>query len=484
MSDYTITYPCSPNDPGAQAERIRKMLTEGFDTPYSETIPPVFVDYQEYAVNTVFQRAFSKLFLPTGVKWIDYHLEREGFKRSFQDNMKRMLNTGEYFAVLSVMSGKIRIDRLPKEWVRSIGVYEKTGELLLLIYVEPVILPQRSGEKARIGWKKTTMTPEQVTVALSTDENHPDDEEQYRIVGRSLNKYGFIPVVPFKLGTRPRGEPVWWHVRDQIDQINNIVNDLRMINAYNAAPVKWVKTDGEFQGIGPYGYVEMGLEDEIGALTIEAGRSLTDELAIAVGIFSDILGAPITSILQVGKHASGEAIEKRLDTLTRKAKQLREYVGNQMELMFRMMSALIAQGLVDGIDFNDPVVAPLLTEHVALADDPPEYRQETDLKYYASLGEPIDLAAYEVPEVRWEPIEELDPQGLLNLANAFEKLMELGLLTREKASIMLNLNFDQFVAASDLASHSAGDVARIDDSAPTKKESATVEKSEPTRKAS
>jgi hypothetical protein len=123
-----------------------------------------------------------------------------------------------------------------------------------------------------------------------------------------------------------------------------------------------------------------------------------------------------------------------------------------MELMFRMMSAMIAQGLVDGVDFRDSNMAPLLTDCVKLNGDPPELQEAADIAYYSNLGIPVDLAVYEVPQVKWYSIDPVDPQGLDFMAQAFEKLLTLGLMTREQAVILLNLNFDQFVVATDMAS--------------------------------
>jgi len=451
MVDLTVRYNACPSDTSgaAQAERIRKLLENSGESVYDEMVPPVYADYRSYAVNTVFQRAFSQRYMPTGWGWIDHLLEREGFNNTFQSNMQRMLDTGEYFAALSVRGGMIRIDRLPRDWVRRLGVYEKTGEILLLVYIEPIVLPNTSN--TRIGWRKSEMTPERTVVSISTDEHHPDDKDQYTQISVTSNPYGFIPVVPFKLGTNERGEPIWWKVRYQIDQINDIVNDIRMINSYNAAPVKWVKTDGAFHGIGNYGYVEMGLDDAIGALVVESGQSLETELVNTIGMYSDILGAPVTSILQVGKNASGEAIEKRMDTLTRTAKQLREHVGNQMELMFRMMSAFVAQGLIEGVDFNDSLLKPLLTECVICENYSERQCEEADLAYFSHIGEPVDLAVYDVPQIKWPSIEPLDPQGLDWMAQAFEKLLTLGIISKQEAKIVLGFNYDQFTVASDMA---------------------------------
>ena len=451
MGDYTITYPCPPGvDPSSEIERLEKILDEGSNNAYSEDVPILYADYREFAVNTLFQRAFSKIFLPTGVKWIDYLFEREGFRRSFQDNMKRMLSQGEYFAVLDVRDGKIRIDRLPADWVRRAGVYEKTGELMLLIYVEPIVLP--SFFETKIGWRKVTITPSLVIEAISADEDHPDDDEMYVEKRRIPNVYGFVPVIPFKLGTKERGEPIWSRAVSQIDQINDIINDIRIVNAYNAAPVKYVKTDGAFAGLGSHGYVELGVGDDIGIIQAQTSESLFTELDYAVGVYSDVLGIPITSILQVGKHASGESIEKRLDTLTRKAKELREYVGNQIQLMIRMLSAFVAQGLVDGIDFEDPFLKPLLTSCVVLSEASEEEKANADKVFMETLGSPVDLAVYEVPEIKWPPIEDLDPQGLTAMIDALGKAVEYGFLTTEAAIAILYMNFDQFVVAADLAS--------------------------------
>lgn len=448
MEDHTITYPAAPQSGGVgQALKWQKVLDNISDQSSGliDEVPLIRVDYREFTVNTVHNRAFSHIFLPVGVGWIDDLLKRKGFIRSFKDNMRRMLDTGEYFVMLGVNNGDIDIDRLPRDWVRHCAFYEKTGELLYLVYIEPVVLLQKIHQ---ISWRRTTWTPTSVKMEISLDDN-PNEEKAYTVIRHQLNPYGFIPVIPFKLGTEERGQPIWRPVEHIISQIQDIVNDIRLINAYNAAPIKYIKTDGEFTGVNDEGLIQIGIEDELGALTIQIGRSLFDELSYAVGIMSDIVGIPITSILQVGKHASGEAIEKRLDTLTRESKSLREHVGQQMQLMFKMFAAFISMGLVE-VDLEDPGIAIYLTDQVVSMRDSYERRETAKAIYASNLGTPVDLTAYGVPDVKWVPIEKINPQDFLQLMQGLQTAVESEFISNGEARRLLAMNVEHLLVAEDL----------------------------------
>lgn len=447
MPDYTIDFPSPPGTHGVSFQLTLQKTFENLANQYglADSIPMIRVDYRDFIVNTVHHRAFSHIFLPVQVDWIDDILDREGFIRSFEGNMRRMLDTGEYFALLGVKEGRIVIERLPRDWVTQCAFYEKTGELLLLIYIEPVVLLTNI---SKISWRKTTWSPSSIKVEISTDEDKTE-AAAYRVVSNVLNPFGFVPVVPFKLGTRDRGEPIWKNVEHLIGQIQDIVNDIRLINAYHAEPIKYVKTDGDFRGIGETGFVQIGQADELGVLTYSIGEGLFKELDYTVGIMSDISGIPITSILQVGRHASGEAIEKRLDTLTRTAKRLREDVGRQMQLMFRMMCAFISMGLVE-VDLENPNIAPLLTEQVIGPTDSLERKEIAKAIYASNLGNAVDLTAYKVPDVKWVPVEKLNPQDLFQLIQGLNLAIEGGLMSEEEARRVLELNIDALVVAQDL----------------------------------
>lgn len=445
MTTYDITIPGGPLGSNLEA-RMQQLFEVAGLGGNSDDIPIIKVDYREFAVNTVLQRAFSQLFQLTGVDWIDALLEKEGFRRSFKDNMKRMLNTGEYFALVGVRGGSIFIDRLPRDWVTRCAFHEKTGELLLLIYIEPIIV---TANWNRVSWRKITWTPNAITTAISTVED-ASIEEAYHIVHRILNPYGFVPVVPFKLGTQERGVPIWKAAESIIDVVNDIINDIRYIDAYHAAPTRYIKSDGEIKGVGTTGYVQLSPGDDIGALTYDLGSSLFNELENSLAVMSDILGIPITSLLAIGKHASGEAIEKRFDTLNRTCNNLRESVGEQMQLMFKMMCALISQGLVS-VDVEDPNIIPLLTDQIVLPDYDELQRQQATENYLANLGLAVDLSAFKVPDVKWVPIEKINTQELLSLTQALVALIENNLVTSEEARKLLELNSEHLIVVQDLA---------------------------------
>jgi hypothetical protein len=423
---------------------------------YTDEIPIVRINYREFAVNMIFQRAFSLLPLPTGVEWIDNIIEREGFLRAFKDNMRRMLNTGEYFALLKIVNDKIKIDRVPREWVTNIIVSEQTGELLLLIYTEPIIIPDRV---TKTGWRKITWSPTTIKTAISLDDNSLE-ESAYKNKSVQPNPYGFVPIIPFKLGTKVRGEPIWKPADGVIRVLEDIYNDIRLINAYHSAPIKYIKTDAEFKGIGPEGFVQIGTEDDIGALTYTIGESLFNEFVFAIGILSDILGIPPQSILQVGKHASGEAIEKRLDTLNRQAKSLREYVGEQMRLMFKMMSALVSKGLIE-VDLEDPSIQPLITDQVILPEDSYEQRENAITIFALNVGIPVELNSelYDVPDIKWVPIEKINPQDFLQLIQGLAQAIETNLMTLDESRKILAMNIEHLMVATDLVTTDKDELA-------------------------
>lgn len=444
-----MTYPAPVGTHGASHQlTLMKIFDDLANSGFGfvDEVPLIRVDYREFVVNTVHNRAFSHIYLPVGVDWIDDLLVREGFARSFKDNMRRMLDTGEYFAYLGVRDGRIFIDRLPRDWVTRCAFYEKTGELLLLVYVEPVVLLDRIH---KISWKRVTWTPETKKTEISLEDD-PTEEEAYTVQSIEFNPYGFVPVVPFKIGTHDRGKPIWKDAEGIINQIQDIVNDIRLINAYHAAPLRYIKTDGEIHGIGEDGLLQLGPEDDIGALTYSIGDGLFKELDYAIATLSDILNVPVTSILQVGRHASGEAIEKRIASLTRMCKGLREHVGEQMKLMFRMMGAFISKGLVE-VDVSDPQIASLLTDQVIVSGDTWEIIERKKAVFASNLGRPMDLTAFiNVPDVKWVPIEKIIPQDFLQLMQGFQLALETGLITPAEARKMLELNIDQLLIANDL----------------------------------
>lgn len=445
INERTVVYPSAPYSSEALQMKFMKINDAHLQSIFEGGVPLVKVDYREFAVEQVFERAFSTLFIPTGVSWIDNILLREGYVRSFKDNMMRMLRTGEYFAFLGVRNGKIFIDRIPEDEVTICVVSEKTGELELFVYVEPIVI---FALKQKLAWRRVTWTPTTFKIEVSLEDD-PKDNESFRVQRIDLNPYGFVPIVPFKLGTQPRGIPIWKPAESVINTIEDVFNDIRFINAYHAAPQKWMKTDGDYKGINPDGIIIMGQEDEIGVLTYNQGNALHDEFVTCISIMSDLLGIPVTSLLQVGKHASGEAIEKRLDTLTRKAKNLREFIGVQMELMFRMMCAFISQGLVS-VDLNDKNIVPILTNQVMSNRSSPEEKEQAYLIYVNNMGNPVDLSAYTVPDIKWIPIEKINPQDMYQLVQGLNEAKEGNLMSESEARKVLEWNLDALLVVADL----------------------------------
>ena len=359
--------------------------------------------------------------------------------------MKRMLRTGEYFAVLGVRNGKIFIDRVPEDEVKHAAVMEKTGELVLFTFIEPVIA--RAFDKT-ISWRRVTITPDTIKVEINPTEDM-NDEDAFRVVSVDINPYGFVPVVTFKLGTFQRGIPFPLVAESVIRNIEDIINDIRVINAYNASPTKWLKTEGDLQGIGIEGILKLGPNDEMGALILNIGDGLFRELETNVSILSDMLNIPILSLLQIGKHASAEAIDRREANLNRMATNLREYIGLQMELMFKMMSAFVASGFVS-IDFSDPQVAPLLSHQIVLSHESHEEQQKALAIFLANLGEPVDLSKFIIPDVKWPPLDKINPTDFELLVRGLNQAQEGNLLTEDEARTLLAFNVDHLILAQDM----------------------------------
>jgi len=446
-SSYKLTFPATASSGGGLQLKLQKLFDDAsYSGGSASEVPIIDVDYREFAVNTVLQRTFTYMFLPTGVQWIDEVMIKEGFRRAFKDNMRRMLDTGEYFSIIGVKNGSIFIDRLPREWVTQCSVYEKTGELLSLVFVEPVVLTERL---TQISWRRITFTPTNIKVEISLDED-PQDDEAYYPLSITPNPYGFVPIIPFKLGTYPRGIPIWKPAESVIEVIKDVVNDIRLINAYHAAPLRYLQTESEIHSIGDTGFLQLGLDDKIGVLTYSAGESLYNEFEYIVAVLSDLLGIPIMSLLAIGRHASGAAIDARFDTLNRTAVSLREYVGEQMQLMFRMMCSLVSQGLVE-VNLEDPGIMPFITSQVVMPDDSQEQAEIARTLYANHIGDQVDLSAFAVPNVQWVPLDKIDPQNLLQLQQALMALRDGGLISPEEARRLLELNLDHLVVANDLA---------------------------------
>ncbi len=459
IPDRTFIVPCPPDPPaGAQQALLRRIFEHkaGFHGTVVDDIPIINVDYREYSVNTLFLKAFSQIFLKTGVDWIDSVLDQQGFIRNFKDNMKRMLRTGEYFAVLGVRNGQIFIDRIPEEEVAHAAVMEKTGELALFVFIEPIL---RTPFDKHISWRRVTLTPESIKVEINPTEDLLD-EKAFILSSINPNPYGFVPIVIFKLGTGRRGVPFWALASSVISNIEDIVNDIRLINAYNADPKKWIKTEGDIQNLGEEGFIKLGVNDDIGALVLSVGEGLFRELESNVSILSDMLNIPILSLLQIGKNASGEAIEKRENNLKRMAANLREYIGSQMELMFKMMSAFVASGFVE-LDFNDPDVGKLLTNQVALAHHTAEEREKAHAIFLSRIGEPVDLTKFIVPDIKWPPLEKIDPAKFEQLVRGLNDAVEGELISKPEGRTILAMNIDALLVAQDLLTTDQNEMASI-----------------------
>lgn len=445
---YDFTIPATPSSDGdTMALRLRALSESVGSGDFSNDVQ-ITVNYQRFIVNTIFQTAFSSLFLPTGVKWLDGLLEKEGFRLYFKANMWRMLEQGEYFAYVGVRKNRtIFIDRIPNEWVKACVVDERTGELALLIYIVPVISPK---SKEKLSYMRVTWTPTIKKVEINYKDPHK--EELYITLKMEPNIYGFVPVVPFKLGGYARGEPVWKPVEDQIKQISDIINDIRYLNKWNADPIKYIKTNADIKRLSEF--IQIGPEDDIGVVQWNIGDSLFSELEVATAAMCDITGIPITSVLQVGKHATGEAIDKRKDILYKISAGMREDVGNKIELMMKMICAFISLGLVS-MDFNDKDIQALMTKYTVFEDSTEEEIEEANTLWAMRIEggfEPTDLSAYIVPKIIFPPIDsQIDGLQLVNFTNALILLIQNNLIKLETAQRVLFDNFPHIAIANDLS---------------------------------
>jgi hypothetical protein len=120
--------------------------------------------------------------------------------------------------------------------------------------------------------------------------------------------------------------------------------------------------------------------------------------------------------------------------------------------MFMMMCAFISQGLVE-VDLNDPSIQPLITDQVIIPEFTEEQAEDAKNLYIANKGNPIDLAFFIdfIPNVKWVPMDKINPQDLTYLASGLGSLLELKLINDNEARKILELNIEQIVVASDMS---------------------------------
>lgn len=441
---WTWTLPAIESPAGTMDKIQPPFFGDNRGVGYADDVPLVKLDYRYFVVSRIFERAFSTLPLQTGVGWADDFFANEGFLLNFKSNMWRLLDYGEYFAVVGVKNGKLFCDRLKNDFVTEYAVHERTGECDHLVYEEPVMI---TGE-TDICFRRTTWTPKTIKVEICLN-SRPSDE-MYKVITNKKNPFGFVPVVVFRRGLKMRGEPIWQPAYELIRVLQDIYNDIRLLNAYHSSPMKWIKTDAEIQFFKDTDFLQLGPDDEIGALTFQTvGDSLQNEFDMVINAICDILGIPLTSGFQIGKHSSGDAIETRLDPVTKTAKGLREIAGNGMKLMIKMLSAMIMLNYVE-VDVDDPDIQPLITDMMIINGDPAEKVMETTLKFQNSIGTKVDLARIPAPDIKFFPIQKVNAMELNQLAQALEKLAVNAFITVPEGREIVLQNLDGLDIAHDL----------------------------------